>query len=160
VANPIAVTNTSPVIALVAAGELQLLDELFERICVPMEVWSELADKHGALEPDQLRALRGVAFFPAQPVPAEAARLDPGERAVIALARSIPGAWVLLDELAARRVASELGLPVKGTLGVLVEAKRRGLVPAVRPLVERMIASGFHLGPDLVKTLLSSVGEA
>jgi len=159
VANPVAVTNTSPVIALVGIGELQLLDALFETIFVPLEVWDELIDKPGAPEPEQLRALRGVAFYPTQPIPPEAAFLDPGERAAIALAVSMPGAWVLLDEFAARKVAGQLRLPVKGTLGVLVEAKRRGIVPAVRPLIERMLENGCRLGPELVAMVLSSVGE-
>ncbi len=158
-ANAIAVTNTSPVIALVGIGELRLVDALFERVFVPIEVWDELIDKPGAPEPAQLRALRTVAFYPTQPIPPEAAYLDPGERAAIALAVSMPGAWVLLDEFAARKVAAQLRLPVKGTLGVLVEGKRRGLVAAVRPLIEGMLANGCRLAPELVTMVLSSVGE-
>lgn len=158
-ADAIAVTNTSPVIALVGIGELRLLDALFETVFVPIEVWDELMDKPGSPEPEQLRALRGVAFYPTQPIPPEAALLDPGERAAIALAVSMPGTWILLDEFAARKVAGDLGLPVKGTLGVLVEAKRRGLVVAVRPLIERMLANGCRLAPELVAMVLSSVGE-
>lgn len=43
---------------------------------------------------------------------------------------------------------------------MLVEAKRQGLVPAVRPLIERMISNGCRLGPDLVAAVLLSIGEA
>jgi predicted nucleic acid-binding protein len=50
-------------------------------------------------------------------------------------------------------------LPVKGTLGILVEAKRQGLVPAVRPLIEGMIANGYRLAPELVVSVLAAVGE-
>jgi predicted nucleic acid-binding protein len=134
VANPIAVTNTSPVIALAGIGHLHLLEALFDKLFVPFEVWDELTDKPNAPEPNQLRGLHNVAFYPSQPVPPAAARLDAGERAAIAVAVSMPGAWVLLDELAARRVAEVLRLPVRGTLAVLVEARRRTLIPAVRPL--------------------------
>jgi len=159
VAKPHAVTNTSPIIALVGIGELRLLDALFDRVVVPFEVWTELIDKVGAPEPTALQALRGVAFLPAPPAPPEAVGLDEGEAAAIALAYSLPGAWALLDESAARRVAEGLRLPVKGTLGILVEAKRQGLLTTVRPHVERMIENGCRFAPDLVSSLLTSVGE-
>lgn len=101
---PNAVTN-SPVIALVGVGELRVLDALFERLVVLFEVWEELTDKAGAQEPAELLGLRSVGFHPPLPFPPEAARLDRGERAAITVAASMPGAWVLLDEVAARRVA-------------------------------------------------------
>lgn len=50
-AQPVAVTNTSPVIALVGVGQLQLFDARFEQVLVPFEVWGELVDKPGASEP-------------------------------------------------------------------------------------------------------------
>lgn len=158
-AQPVAVTNTSPVIALAGVGQLHLFDALFERVLVPFEVWGELVDKPGAPEPAELQALRCVGFHPAAPIPPEATLLDPGERAAIALAVATPGAWVLLDEMAARRVAEGLRLPVKGTLGILVEGKRRGLVSQLRPVIERMIDNGCRFAPDLVTMVLSSVGE-
>ncbi len=85
--------------------------------------------------------------------------LDPGERAAIAVAAATPGAWVLLDEVAARRVAKRLRIPVKGTLALLVEGKRRRIVPRLRPLIEKMTENGYRLAPDLVTMVLSSVGE-
>lgn len=158
-AKPFAVTNTSPVIALFGLGELRLFDSLFEQVIVPFEVWEELADKAGALEPDALRALRSVVFLPSPSVPTEAASLHAGEAAAIALAVSKPGSWVVLDEIAARRVATNIGLFVVGTLGILVEAKRQGIVPAIGPLVEKMLENGCRLGPELVKSVLTSAGE-
>jgi predicted nucleic acid-binding protein len=158
-AQPIAVTNTSPVIALVGIGELRLLDALFERIVVPFEVWDELTDKAGAPEPPELLGLRRVGFHPPLPLSPESAGLDPGERAAITVAASLPGAWILLDEIAARKVAAALGLQVRGTLGILAEAKRQGLVPAVRPLIQKMIENGCRLAPELVAAVASAAGE-
>jgi predicted nucleic acid-binding protein len=159
VAHPVAVTNTTPIIALVGVGELRLLDALFERVVVPFEVWDELTDKPGAPEPEALRTLQSVVFLPAPAAPTETASLHAGEAAAIALALTTPGARVLLDDIAARRIADGLGLTVKGTLGLLVEAKRQGLLPSVRPLVERMIENGFRLAPSLVASVLSAAGE-
>ncbi len=154
-----AVADTSPIIALVGLGELRLLDALFEQVAVPFEVWEELAEKPGAPELDALRALERAHFFPAPPIPIEAAALHIGEAAAIALAQTFPGSIVVLDDLAARRVATALGLPVMGTLGMLTEAKRRGLVPLLRPLIDRMLEAGYRLGPDLVRMVLEAAGE-
>lgn len=85
--------------------------------------------------------------------------LDPGERDAIAVAVSMPTAHVLLDDRAARDVARALGLTVIGTLGVLVEGKRRGIVSTIRPLLEQLIANGRYLAPELVDRVLRSVGE-
>lgn len=159
-AHPVAVTNTSPVIALAGIGELRLYEALFDRVLVPFDVWDELVDKPGAPEPDALRALRNIAFYPAQPIPVEAAHLDAGERAAIALAVTIPGAWLLLDDKPARGVARALRLTVKGTLGMLVEAKRQGLVAEIRAHVEAMLANGCRFAPELVDAVLRSAGEA
>lgn len=153
-----AVADTSPIIALVGLGELRLLDALFARIIVPFAVWEELADKSGAPELDALR-MQGVSFLPAPLLPIEVATLHGGEAAAIALAQAIPNSVVLLDDLAARRVAGTLGLRVMGTLGILAEAKRQGLVPLLRPLIARMLAAGYRLGPDLVQAVLSAAGE-
>ena len=158
-ADRVAVTNTSPVIALAVVDALPLLDALFDRVIVPPEVWEELLDKPGATEPDRLRSLRAFTFLPTPKIPPEALALDDGERAAIAHAMAIPGAFVLLDEIAARRVAEQLGLPVRGTLGILVEGKRRGLVPAVRPLIEMLLSSGVRLAPNLVASICAAVGE-
>jgi predicted nucleic acid-binding protein len=86
VANAVAVTNTSPVIALVSIGHFPLLDALFAKVVVSPVVWSELIDKPGAPEPAQLLALNNIAFYPQQPIPPEAADLDAGERDAISLA--------------------------------------------------------------------------
>lgn len=158
-AEAVAVTNTSPVIALASIGQLRLFDVLFDRIVVPLAVWGELTDKPGAPEPGQLLGLRNIAFFPPQPIPPEAQDLDLGERHPIAVVLSIPGARVLLDERDARRVAAGLQLSVRGTLGILAEAKRRGLVSSLRDMIARLSADRFRLSPELIATVLASVGE-
>jgi predicted nucleic acid-binding protein len=85
--------------------------------------------------------------------------LGSGERSAIAIALEHPGAWLLVDELRARKIAGRLGLDVRGTLAVLVEAKRRGLVPAIGPLIERLSANGMWLGPALIAAALRTAGE-
>lgn len=156
---PFAVTNTTPIVSLGGIGQLGLLEDLFEKVVVPFAVWLELADKPGATEPRELSLLRNVTVLPAPAGPPEVAHLHAGESAAIALALSRPGAWVLLDELRARQTARSLKLPVRGTLGILVEAKRQGRVQAVRPLIARMVENGCWMSQTLIAEVLGSVGE-
>jgi len=164
IVRPVAVTNTSPIIALVGVGRLDLFGVLFERVIVPFEVWSELTDKSNAAEPPRVVELPNAYFLPAplmvpgQDVLDFPAGLHAGERAAISLAKA-HGAWALLDDGEARRTATRLGLFVKGTLGILIQGKRAGAVAAVRPLVEAMIANGCRFAPGLVEEVLRAVGE-
>lgn len=88
-------------------------------------------------------------------------RIDLGEAEAIVLALSVPDAEVLIDEARGRREALELGLRVTGTAGVLLEAKRRGVVPAVRPLVDALIRDhDFRMSDDLRDAVLREAGEA
>jgi predicted nucleic acid-binding protein len=73
----VAVTNTTPLIALAGIEQLALLDRLFDRIVVPIEVWTELTAIPDATEPAALLALERVTFAPAPPAPPEAIGLDP-----------------------------------------------------------------------------------
>ena len=75
------------------------------------------------------------------------------------LFRSERGCRVLLDDRLARRVALQLGLPVVGTLGVLIAAKRRGLLERVRPGLQRLRASGYFLSDAVFAEALRLAGE-
>lgn len=88
------------------------------------------------------------------------AGLDPGgETEAISLAVEISATNLIVDDRRGRRVASGLGIPIVGTLGLLQAAKRRGLVPAVRPLIDAMLSHGFHVGPEWIQETLEAVGE-
>lgn len=156
----VAVTNTSPIIALVGAGQLPLLEALFSQVNVPFAVWDELIAKPEAPEPFALLGLRNVSFHPLTELARETQSLDTGERAAITLGLATPGAIVLLDELAARRLANRLGLNVVGSLGVLVKAKQEGLIPALRPIIEIMQNNGYRLGQRVVDAALRAAGES
>ncbi|HEX6123015.1 MAG TPA: DUF3368 domain-containing protein, partial [Ktedonobacterales bacterium] len=65
----------------------------------------------------------------------------------------------LLDERRARQVAAGLGLAVAGSLTVLIEAKKRGLIPQVGPTIEEMIAQGRRISERLKAHVLQLAGE-
>jgi len=86
--------------------------------------------------------------------------LDPGEAEAIALAKELKADLLLMDERRGRRVASRLGLRFVGLLGILVEAKHKGLIKAVKPILDSLITkAGFWLGNRLYTRILETVGE-
>jgi len=83
-----------------------------------------------------------------------------GEASVIQAAQDLNWNSVLIDERRARRIAAEAyGLEVRGTCAVIIQAKRRGLIPAVRPVIEKMIAGGYYIGPQLQAECIRQAGE-
>lgn len=87
--------------------------------------------------------------------------LDPGESSVLSLALSLRPrpVTVLLDDLEARRASAHLGIDHAGILGVLVRAKRAGLIPQVRPHLDQLAALGFWVAARVLQTTLRLAGE-
>lgn len=153
------VINTGPLIALARIEALEPVGRLpFEFLC-PQEVRDELDQGsevgHLRVEPSWL----SVVSLSEPPSPITLAVLDLGEAAVIhlALERKIPR--VCIDEWKGRRAAVAAGLRVSGALGLLARAKTEGLIPALRPLVEKASEMGIRYHPDLIRQVLSAVGE-
>ncbi|HEX7181152.1 MAG TPA: DUF3368 domain-containing protein [Thermoanaerobaculia bacterium] len=87
------------------------------------------------------------------------AALDEGEAAVIQLALELQVPTVVIDEWKGRRAALAAGLEVTGTLGLLGRAKLLGLIPALKPLIEKASQEGIRYHPDLVRAVLDAVEE-
>lgn len=84
--------------------------------------------------------------------------LQLGESEAIALAVEL-GAQLLIDDLAARRWAADLGISHTGTLGIVVRAKDLGVVPEIRSLVDALVHAGAHFGPGIIREVLRIAGE-
>ena len=78
---------------------------------------------------------------------------------MIALAQTNHAQLVILDDKRARHIAHQRGLPVVGTLGVLLAAKQTGLLPAIQPLIDAMLAQGRRISPALRTHVLGEAGE-
>jgi len=86
--------------------------------------------------------------------------VDAGEAAALALGVSLHADLVLMDEIHGRMIARRLGLTVAGTLGLVVRAKRGGLIPAARPLIAQLrTLGGLWVGDKLVAEVLAGLGE-
>lgn len=156
------VVDSTPIIALSLAGRLDLLQAFYRQVVIPPAVRSELeaggGNRPGAAELAAASWIETVGLE--DPGRAQLlADLDRGEAEVIALAQEMGARLVVIDERLGRRHAQRLGLPVTGTLGLLLRAKQDGLVRAVRPLVETLQAGGIYLGARLVEEALRLAGE-
>lgn len=153
------VSNTTPLINLVGVGLLDLLPGLYGTVSIPDAVHSEYIAGRGSGDPDLallpwVRIVTGVTLDPTVP-----AQLGAGEAAAVSLALAEHARVVLLDEAYGRRIARRLGLPVAGTLSILLAAKHVSLVPAVGPVVDEMIRQGRHFSARLKAQVLRAAGE-
>lgn len=156
------VVNASPLIFLARIDRLDLLSSLAKLLVVPEAVLREIqagSDRDRTAE--QLKAVSSILRVDDLQVPDRIRLWDlgAGESQVLAHGLERPGSEVVLDDLAARRCALGLGLPMVGTLGVIILCRRRGLIHAARPVVEALLDAGLRLTPALVDGALARVGE-
>ena len=159
-AHKVVVSDSGPLIALGRLDLLALLPALFAQVQVPQEVLIECLARPANTDAVRIQAAVAQGWLtPCTATPIAQPGLDLGERAAIARALEI-GAGLLADDLVARQHAAALGLMVIGTLGVLVLAKRAGRLAAVKPLIERLRASGQRLSQAAVADALPAAQEA
>jgi len=149
------VADASPLIALHQLDHLGLLERLFAEVSIPPAVAQEVRPSLPVL-PAWIR-IRQLSR-PIDPVIVRAA-LGRGEAEALGLAKELAANLVILDDRAARNLALSLGLAVAGTAGILARAKRAGFIPAVRPLLERLLSLGFRISPAIVERVLADAGE-
>jgi hypothetical protein len=160
----IVVSNASPIINLSHIGQLHLLQQLYGRVIIPTAVYREVvtagAGQAGAAEVDQSEWMEVLQTSNRPMVIALEADLDVGEAEAITLAMELKADLLLLDERKGRAVAKQLGLRFIGILGILVEAKKQELIPAVRPLLDELRAgAGFWISEELYGRVVQAAGE-
>ena len=155
----VVVADASPLIYLSRVGVLEVLAELFGEVMVPRAVWAEVVDRRpSAPGLDVLTSAHWIRVVDTELAVTDLG-LDAGETAAIQLALTLRAELLLIDERLGRRVAVARGITVRGTLGVLVQARRAGALPALRPVLERLVAEGFRISPALLREALAAVGE-
>jgi predicted nucleic acid-binding protein len=157
------VCNSGPLIALGLLDRLDLLQSLFAEVLIPDRVRQEIeqggARQIGLTSFRRANWIRVLSLRGGGDVLLESL-LDPGEAAVITLAREQRADAVLIDERKARKVARDIhGLQVIGTARVLVEAKRRGWLKEIAPAFRRLREEGYWIHESIVEAALLEVGE-
>ena len=158
------VSNASPLINLARIGKLGILRELYGELIVPEAVWQEVvvegAGQPGADEVETANWIKTQAATNRELEQALQQELDPGEAGAIALAIGIGADLLLMDEHLGREVACHLGLRYTGLVGILIEAKRKGQIRAVKPLIDSLRdMAGFRLSDELYRRVLLDEGE-
>jgi len=159
----IIVSNTSPISNLAAVGQLNLLQQLYGSVIIPLAVYQELLDS-GPTDPATL-AVQNLDWILVQSTSNLALletlknSLDPGEAEAIALAVELNADRLIIDERRGRNEANKRGLRVSGILGILLAAKKQGLIPIVRPILDDLIANGFWIREQLYAEILQLAQE-
>jgi predicted nucleic acid-binding protein len=144
------VADTSPLIALVNIGHVDVLPQLFTEVVIPPEVAGELREEK---RPSNVREFFGVP--PKWLLTRAALRSDAipllhiGEQAAINLALELNADLLLIDEIQGRKAAAERGIPVTGVIGILEQAARRGMLD-LSDAFDRVKASDFWISPGLL----------
>lgn len=155
------ISNTSSLVGLGALNLFPLLQELYTEVLIPEEVQDEFfATEHQVRE----AALKNAPWIRTVPLQnpesiATHEEIDLGEAAVFALAEEREARLVILDDRDARRYAQRIGVPFIGTVGLLLEAKGRGFIDAVAPLLDVLLEHGVRLSPSLVSDALQQAGK-
>ncbi len=156
------VVNASPIIVLCKAGAINAITGVCTELIVPSGVAEEIAQGPPGdpavewLLSSGRKLIQDVGLVDAR---VSAFDLGKGESQVISVALETPGAWAVVDDRAARRCADTLIVPVLGTLGVLLAAKKQGNIPAVAPILDCIVECGFRVSEPVKKSILRLAGE-
>ncbi len=155
------VSDTSPLISLLKIEKLFLLRDLYTEILIPREVENEFLEKFPAASREALDNapwIRVVDLQNPQKI-ADYARINLGEAAALVLVEEKKARLILMDDMKGRKEAKARGFVVKGTAGVLLEAKEKDLINKVKPHLMAMKKSGTYLSDSIIRAALEKAGE-
>lgn len=157
------ISNATPLINFAAINRLDILKAVFEKIIIPQAVYEETtlsSFPHSQLIIQATQSNWLNVYNVTLKMNNLSSNLDRGEQEVIALAIERNNYKVLLDEKEARQIAKELKLQIIGTLGVLLLAKKKQVVPTIRPLLDNMInVAQYWVSESLYQQVLKQAGE-
>ncbi|MBW4586928.1 DUF3368 domain-containing protein [Aetokthonos hydrillicola Thurmond2011] len=154
------IINSSPLIALLKSKQAQLIPQLFTEILVPSGVFEEITTKDDVAS-TQLLKISWIQRVEVNTIAPEVAAWDlgKGESQVLSLALKNTDCAAVIDDRAARRCAQALTIKTIGTGGLLILAKRRGLIPSISPGIQALRDAGLWLSDTLVNLLKQQAGE-
>lgn len=165
----VVIADAGPLIALARIEALYLLRDLFGRVCITTTVQDELLPAEATFADSDLlaQALNEGWIDVVDVPPINYKPLNPGVDAGEASSIQVAEQWqeagdavlIVMDDRAGRLEAKRRGLTLIGSAAVIGLAKTQGLIPAARPLLEQMVASGYFIGPSVVSVILANVGE-
>ncbi len=161
----IVISDSSPLISLSAIGRLDLLRLLYKRVVVPEAVWQEItAAGKGRAGSSEIRNSEWIEVCPLSNralADALESDLDSGEAEAIALAVESDTELLLIDEHKGRIIVKRMKLNIVGVIGVLSEARQKGIIPELRPVLDALIVNaGFRVSRKLYDRAIETAGES
>ena len=158
----IVIADAGPLIAFARLGRIGLLTQVFAQVLVTEQVFTECTCRADFPETQPILEAAHNQMIQRCTAPAShfelALHVDAGEASAIAAAAEW-GCGVLMDDKAGRRMAKNFGVASIGTVGVLVLARQKKLVPNIKPLLDQLTQSGYFLGDKLIGSALAAAGE-
>ena len=148
----IIISDTSCFIILTNIGELHLLQKLYSKIITTIEIATEF----GEPLPEWVEILSVKSKDTQRLLEMQ---IDKGESSAIALALEIPDSLLILDDIKARKVATQLGLSITVTLGIIIKAKLEGIIPSVIPILNKIKQTDFRLSNEVESQVLKAAME-
>lgn len=155
------VSNTTPIISLLKLNRLEILQQLYSEIYIPVAVYQEI---EAGKEKVYYKDLSEIKWINISEINDKQAlkyfiELDAGEAEAIILATELNADLIIIDEKLGRFHAKHADLKVTGTIGILIKAKRAGLVDKLKPLLEELIEKDVWINKKLVVEILKEVDE-
>jgi predicted nucleic acid-binding protein len=146
------ISDTSCFIILTKIGELELLHRVYGQVVTTPDI----AVEYGEKLPEWVDVVPVKDKTRQQLLEMQ---IDKGESSAIALAFETPDCILILDDYKAHKIAERLGLSLTGTIGVIIKAKLRGVIPSVKPLLDKIKQTNFRLSPELESLALRAADE-
>jgi len=146
------ISDTSCFIILSKIGELDLLKKLYGQIVTT----SDIAEEFGELLPDWVKIENVTDKYRQRILELQ---IDRGESSAIALAMETQNSTLILDDFKARKIAKNLGLTFTGTIGIIIKAKLNGIIPSIRPFIEKIKETNFRISAEIELQALKEAKE-
>lgn len=160
---PRVIVNSTPLIVLSNINYLHLLKDLYKDIYIPQAVYDEVTAKNDSACQQIKNNLNWIHICKIQDQSQKRmyqAKLHDGEVEVMILAQENQNKdLVIIDDNSAKKTAKYLGLTVTGSLGVILKAKKQGLIHSVITLMNQLIQNGFYITPDVYDFVKDEAGE-
>jgi predicted nucleic acid-binding protein len=148
----IIISDTSCFIILSKIGELDLLQKVYGQIITTPEI----AVEFGETLPEWIM-IKNVSDKYSQKI--LELQIDKGESSAIALALEMPKSILILDDYKARKIAKQLGITYTGTIGVIIKAKLNGIIPSIKPIIEKIKQTNFRISEEIELQALKEAKE-
>ena len=146
------ISDTSCLIILTNIGELELLHKVYGQIITTPDI----AEEYGETLPVWIEIIAAKDNYRQKLLEMQ---IDKGESSAIALALEMPDSTVIIDDYKARKIAERLGIAFTGTIGVIIKAKLIGIIPSIKPLLQKIKQTDFRLSAEIELNALKEANE-